>query len=103
MECVIQVFPDELHLRTLDDLLATCGQLQAGVDTKAILVALMNRLAAFAKAEPGAIPSDVDMLAIFHSHVSTLKDGNNLDMTAILDLQVPSRATLSGENKEDGH
>jgi len=87
MECIIQVFPDELHLRTLDDLLATCGQLQAGVDTKAILVALMNRLAAFAKAEPAAIPSDVDMLAIFHSHVSTLKDGN-LDLTAILDLQV---------------
>ena len=49
MECIIQVFPDEFHLRTLEDLLAACGQLQAGVDSKAMLVALMNRLAAFAK------------------------------------------------------
>ena len=62
MECIIQVFPDEFHLVTLEDLLGSCAQLQAGVDGKAILVALMNRLAAFAKAEPTAVPSDVDML-----------------------------------------
>jgi vacuolar protein sorting-associated protein 35 len=87
MECIIQVFPDEFHLRTLQDLLAACAQLQAGVDCKAMLVALMNRLAAFAKAEPQSIPSDVDMLAIFHTHVSSLET-TNLELSAILDLQV---------------
>ena len=87
IECIIQVFPDEFHLATLEDLLGTTGQLQAGVDIKAILVALMNRLAAFAKNEPGAIPADVDMLGIFQSHVSNLGT-SNLDLSAILDLQV---------------
>ena len=87
MECIIQVFPDEFHLRTLEDLLGWCGQLQAGVDNKSILVGLMNRLAAFAKAEPNAIPSDVDMLSILHSHVSSLAT-TNLELSALLDLQV---------------
>uniref|UniRef100_A0A7S4UC97 Vacuolar protein sorting-associated protein 35 n=1 Tax=Guillardia theta TaxID=55529 RepID=A0A7S4UC97_GUITH len=88
MEVIIQVFPDEFHLRTLEEFLATCPQLQSGVDVKAILVALMNRLAAFAKAEPAQIPSDVDMLAIFHSHVSKMTGSNTLELAASLDLQV---------------
>ena len=87
IESIIQVFPDEFHLAALEDLLATTSQLQAGVDNKAILVALMNRLAAFAKAEPASIPSDMDMLAIFQSHVSSLATGN-LELSALLDLQV---------------
>jgi vacuolar protein sorting-associated protein 35 len=88
MECIIQVFPDEFHLVTLEDLLGSCSQLQAGVDGKAILVALMNRLAAFAKAEPTAVPSDVDMLSILQAHVSSLAS-TNLELSAVLDLQVP--------------
>lgn len=45
-----------------------CGQLQSGVDVKAVLIALMNRLAAFAKAEPGNIPPDVNMLDVFNRY-----------------------------------
>lgn len=30
MECIIQVFPDEYHLQTLDVLLGACPQLQVG-------------------------------------------------------------------------
>lgn len=45
-----------------------CGQLQSGVDVKAVLIALMNRLAAFAKAEPGSIPPDVNMLDVFNRY-----------------------------------
>lgn len=30
MECIIQVFPDEYHLQTLETLLGACPQLQVG-------------------------------------------------------------------------
>lgn len=30
MECIIQVFPDEFHLQTLDPFLKSCAQLQSG-------------------------------------------------------------------------
>lgn len=30
MECIIQVFPDEYHLQTLETLLAACTQLMVG-------------------------------------------------------------------------
>lgn len=33
MECIIQVFPDEYHLQTLDVLLGACPQLQVGNNT----------------------------------------------------------------------
>lgn len=31
MECIIQVFPDEYHLQTLETLLGACPQLQVGM------------------------------------------------------------------------
>jgi vacuolar protein sorting-associated protein 35 len=31
MEILIQVFPDEFHLVTLEQILAACGQLQPGI------------------------------------------------------------------------
>lgn len=33
MECIIQVFPDEYHLQTLETLLAACTQLMVGTLT----------------------------------------------------------------------
>jgi len=70
MECVIQVFPDEYHLRTLDSLLATISQLQSGVNIKTILVSLIDRLAAFASRE--SIPSDIDIFKIFSNQISQI-------------------------------
>ncbi|XP_065848165.1 vacuolar protein sorting-associated protein 35A-like isoform X2 [Euphorbia lathyris] len=34
MDCIIQVFPDEYHLQTLEVLLGACPQLQPFVDIK---------------------------------------------------------------------
>lgn len=45
---LLQAFPDDFHLRTLDALLSSCGQLQGGVNIKNILVSLIDRLANFA-------------------------------------------------------
>lgn len=49
MDCIIQAFPDEYHLNTLEELLKVCTtQLEPNVDVKNIFINLMDRLAEFA-------------------------------------------------------
>uniref|UniRef100_M4DH29 Vacuolar protein sorting-associated protein 35 n=1 Tax=Brassica campestris TaxID=3711 RepID=M4DH29_BRACM len=70
MECIIQVFPDEYHLQTLETLLAACTQLMVGglsdlsvlpltilptVDTKIVLTQLMDRLSNYAASSPDVL------------------------------------------------
>jgi len=88
MECLIQVFPDEFHLRTLEQILNTCTQLQAGVDIKSILISLMDRLASFAKATPDAVPENINIFDIFHGYVAKVTKQATMDMTGLLGLQV---------------
>ena len=45
MQCVIQGFPDEFHLGTLDALLGALPMLQAGVRIHVILASILDRLA----------------------------------------------------------
>ena len=62
MECIIQVFPDEMHLATLTNFLSACGQLHPMVNVKNVIIALIDRLALFAQRNPdsgGGIPSDI--------------------------------------------
>ncbi|KAL0878125.1 hypothetical protein Bca101_027831 [Brassica carinata] len=54
MECIIQVFPDEYHLQTLETLLAASTQLMPTVDTKIVLIQLMDRLSDYAASSPDA-------------------------------------------------
>lgn len=51
MEVIIQVFPDEFHMHTLKPFLATTAQLHAKVNIRMIIMALLDRLTAFAKNE----------------------------------------------------
>lgn len=51
MEVVIQVFPDDFHLRTLGHFLSACAQLHPKVNIKAIVIALIDRLASYAARE----------------------------------------------------
>ncbi|CAA0836785.1 Vacuolar protein sorting-associated protein 35A [Striga hermonthica] len=58
MDCIIQVFPDEYHLQTLETLLNVCPQLQPSVDVKTVLARLMERLSNYAASgveQPGFI------------------------------------------------
>jgi len=48
MECVIQAFPDEYHLQTLEQLLDTTSNLNVDVDIKNIFISLMDKLSKFA-------------------------------------------------------
>jgi len=43
MECIIQVFPDEFHIRTLEDYLKSCVDLHEEVNIKNIIVSLVDR------------------------------------------------------------
>jgi len=43
MECIIQVFPDEYHLNTLDDFLKSCRELSPNVNIRSILISLIDR------------------------------------------------------------
>ncbi|GAB2219778.1 hypothetical protein Droror1_Dr00007415 [Drosera rotundifolia] len=56
MDCIIQVFPDEYHLQTLDILLAACSQLQPTVDIKTVLSQLMGRLSNYAASSTEVLP-----------------------------------------------
>ncbi|TDL22297.1 vacuolar protein sorting-associated protein 35 [Rickenella mellea] len=51
MEVIIQVFTDEFHLYTLGPFLSATAQLQAKVNIKQIVIALIDRLAAYAARE----------------------------------------------------
>ena len=48
MDCIIQVFPDEYHLQSLEALLDTTSNLNHSVDIKNIFISLMDKLSKFA-------------------------------------------------------
>ncbi|KAK7280763.1 hypothetical protein RJT34_25830 [Clitoria ternatea] len=56
MECIIQVFPDEYHLQTLETLLGAFPQLQPAVDIKTVLSQLMDRLSNYAASSTEVLP-----------------------------------------------
>ncbi|CAI0392828.1 unnamed protein product, partial [Linum tenue] len=56
MDCIIQVFPDEYHLQTLEVLLGACPQLQPSVDIKTVLSRLMERLSNYAASSSEVLP-----------------------------------------------
>ena len=51
LDCIINVFPDEFHLATLDSFLTCCTQLRDKVCVRSILEAMMRRLANGARQE----------------------------------------------------
>lgn len=89
MEVVIQVFPDEFHLQTLEMFLSKCAQLQEGVNVKHIVIMMMTRLANYAKESPEQIPSDLEMFPLFHKHTSNITESSGkMPLGDILALQV---------------
>ena len=58
MEVIIQVFPDDFHLRTLGLLLSSCAQLHPKVSVKQVVISLINRLAAYAAREAESESAD---------------------------------------------
>ncbi|CAN0906197.1 Vacuolar protein sorting-associated protein 35B [Linum grandiflorum] len=63
MDCIIQVFPDEYHLQSLETLLGACPHLQPGVDIKTVLSQLMDRLSNYAASSPDVLPDFLEVEA----------------------------------------
>jgi vacuolar protein sorting-associated protein 35 len=93
MDCVIQVFPAEWHLATLDVFLSTCSQLQARTNVMDIIITLMNRLSGFYADLPPAQQAEFhqreSMFPVFQTYVAKIVAGNaSIVLKDILRLQV---------------
>ncbi|KAK6178405.1 hypothetical protein SNE40_013199 [Patella caerulea] len=90
MECIIQVFPDDFHLQSLNSFLRACADLHPNVNVKNIIIALIDRLANFSQNEEGSgIPSDIQLFDIFSQQIAQVIQ-NRPDMSPedIVSLQV---------------
>lgn len=56
LEVITQVFPDDYHLHTLDQFLAAVSRLNIHVNIKVIVIAMMDRLSAYAARETETRP-----------------------------------------------
>ncbi|XP_012271457.1 vacuolar protein sorting-associated protein 35 isoform X2 [Orussus abietinus] len=100
MECIIQVFPDEFHLQTLNAFLKSCAELENGVNVKNIIISLIDRFAAFSQRSDGVggpgspsqipgIPQDVKLFDVFSDQVATIiQTRKNMPSEDIVSLQV---------------
>lgn len=90
MDCVIQVFPDDFHLNTLELLLQAVSALKEKVNVRAILDSLMERLANHSanNAAAGAVAAEINSFRLFNDCITTLiEDRSNMSLTETLCLQ----------------
>lgn len=90
MDCVIQVFPDDFHLASLELLLQAVSALKEKVNVRAILESLMERLATHSINNPtaGAVGAEVNSFRLFNDCITTLiEDRANMSLTETLCLQ----------------
>ncbi|KAG0272118.1 Vacuolar protein sorting-associated protein 35 [Linnemannia exigua] len=74
MEVIIQVFPDDFHLRTLGPLLSATAQLHPKVNVKQIVIALVDRLAAHAAREADSNDDDEESEAPASPKAASVKE-----------------------------
>ncbi|KAG5542986.1 hypothetical protein RHGRI_015918 [Rhododendron griersonianum] len=86
MDCIIQVFPDEYHLQTLETLLGACPQLQPTVDIKTVLSLLMERLSNYAASSPELLPEFLQVEAF--AKLSNAIGKVNVIVAPVIEAQV---------------
>lgn len=116
MECIIQVFPDEFHLQTLDPFLKSCAQLQPGVNVKNIIISLIDRLALYnqrngnlTQSNSGteavsAIPAEVQLFEVFSAQIAyivQLRTDMPLEDTVSLQVALVSLAQTVYRDRVD--
>nr|CAD1827914.1 unnamed protein product [Ananas comosus var. bracteatus] len=84
MDCIIQVFPDEYHLQTLETLLSAFPQLQPTVDIKTVLSQLMDRLSNYAASSTEVLPEflQVEAFAKLNSAIGKVIEAQ-VDMPSV--------------------
>ena len=90
MDCIIQVFPDDFHLATLEPFLNACTELTDKVDVKSILIRLMDRIAAYVASGSAKIPEDA--FKLFNKYVANILQSHQatMEVNDILELQIVS-------------
>ena len=87
MDCIINVFPDEFHLATLQQFLATCTALKEKVNVRAIIESFAERLIPHLTSGV-SIPSDVPVFRLFNDAcTSVIEDRANISLEECLKIQ----------------
>ncbi|GMP32045.1 hypothetical protein CsSME_00005986 [Camellia sinensis var. sinensis] len=89
MDCIIQVFPDEYHLQTLETLLGACPLLQPSVDIKTVLSRLMERLSNYAASSAEVLPEFLQVEAF-----AKLNNAIGKVIEAQVDMPIAGAVTL---------
>jgi vacuolar protein sorting-associated protein 35 len=90
---MIQVFPDEFHLHTLDQFLSAVARLHPMVNVKTIVIGLMDRLAAYAAREGETISTE-DRAKREQDSLARLLEGLSISGAA------PTTSGQNGEGEE---
>jgi vacuolar protein sorting-associated protein 35 len=93
MDCIIQVFPDEYHLQSLEQLLDTTSNLNSQVDIKSIFINLMEKLSKFASNVDNDVVSinkDLDIFKLFKKYTDKIieEQGKTIEVARLLELEV---------------
>jgi vacuolar protein sorting-associated protein 35 len=91
MDCIIQVFPDDFHLQTLETLLSACPQLQPTVDIKTVMSQLMERLSKYAATSPEVLPEFLQVEAFTkfsHAVVEVIEAQPDMPLVGAVSLYV---------------
>jgi len=88
MDCIIQAFPDDYHLHTLELLLEACTQLQPAVEIKGIFINLLTRIADFAKEADLEIVQRVNIFDLVKTYIDKIiqEQSNPADTAKFLEL-----------------
>ncbi len=93
MDCIIQVFTDEFHLKTLEKLLEACTSLHTAVDIKSIFITLMDRLSQYAAAQPAEVQEvdrQINIFGLFKKYIDKVleEQGVAIELKKLIELQV---------------
>uniref|UniRef100_A0A915N3F9 Vacuolar protein sorting-associated protein 35 n=1 Tax=Meloidogyne javanica TaxID=6303 RepID=A0A915N3F9_MELJA len=89
MECVIQVFPDNFHLATLNEFLDACGELHSNVKIKNILGPLIEHLTSFAMTEENSLSQDNNLFNLFSKHIDKMVESRSqMPFDEIISIQI---------------
>ncbi|CAF0907257.1 unnamed protein product [Didymodactylos carnosus] len=90
MECIIQVFPDEYHLHTLNLFLKGCRELAPTVNIRNILISLIDRITSYSIRDgvKQSILETIKLFDIFSEQISeVIKSRSNMPPEDIVALQ----------------
>ncbi|CAD6446536.1 5d568599-0c93-4b64-95fa-10274b311fb1 [Sclerotinia trifoliorum] len=101
LEVITQVFPDEYHLHTLDQFLAAVSRLNPHVNMKVIVIAMMDRLSAYAARE-SELSSAGDREKAEQEAVAKLLETTRLNKESQAGESKPESTTAPEASKANG-